>query len=140
MRKFHLLVTLLLPLLVMASGEGEIGEKVKLQNMNVVKAAAEELSKDLPKSVDPFTRLVSITAEGESLVYTFEIDAGGKSDEDVVKEGRERMKKNVTAGICRSSGRFLQSGILISYRYISAATKRPLFRFDVDEKECMNLR
>jgi len=46
------------------------------------------------------------------------------------------MKRNVTAGVCATSRRFLQSGITISYRYISAATKRQLFRYDIEESDC----
>ncbi|WP_201353305.1 hypothetical protein [Hydrogenimonas urashimensis] len=114
----------------------ELAEKIRLQNQNVVKAAAHELSKELPKRVDPFTRLTGIDADGVMLIYTFEIDAGPKSDDQIIKEGKERMRRNVMAGVCSTSQRFLKSGIVISYRYISAASKKPLFRFDVAEKDC----
>ena len=114
----------------------DMAEKIRIQNQNIVKAAAEELGKELPKRVDPYTQLVGIDADGEKLIYTFEIAAGPKSDEQIIKEGEERMRRNVTAGICSRSQRFLKSGITISYRYLSAATKRELFRFDVSEKDC----
>ncbi len=134
-------VFLLLPsLFVSLFGDSGLEDKIRIQNMKVVEAAAGELGKDLPKRVDPFTKLVAVEAEGEKLVYVFEIDAGGKSDESIVKEGRERMKRNVTAGICSTSQRFLKSGIVISYRYVSAATGKSLFEFSVDKKECDTLR
>ncbi len=138
MRKFYLLM--LTFLLTAAFGGNDMAEKIKIQNRNVVKAAAEELSKELPKRVDEFTQLIGISADGQMLAYTFEINAAPKSDETVIKEGAERMKRNVTAGVCATSRRFLQSGITISYRYISAATKRQLFRYDIKESDCSTLR
>ncbi|WP_286336280.1 hypothetical protein [Hydrogenimonas cancrithermarum] len=114
----------------------EMAEKIRLQNQSVVKAAAEAMSKELPKRVDPHTQLIGIKADGEKLIYTFEIDAAPKNDEAIVKEGKERMRKNVTAGVCNTSRRFLESGITIAYHYVSAATTRELFRFDVDKTAC----
>ncbi|WP_457592757.1 hypothetical protein [Hydrogenimonas sp.] len=138
MGKFYLPLFALL--VTAALGSGDMADKIKIQNENVVKAAAAELSKTLPKRVDPFTQLVAISAEGQMLAYTFKIDAAPKSDETIIKEGAERMKRNVTAGICATSNRFLQSGIVISYRYISAATGRELFRYDIKESDCDTLR
>jgi len=115
-------------------------EKVHKQNIEVVKAAVKELSANLPKKVDAYTQLVDLKAEGENLIYTFEINAGAKSDETVIKEAKERqMNVRVTGGICRSSKRFLDSGIGISYIYRSAASKKQLFRYDVTEKSCVDL-
>ncbi len=122
--------------LTAAFGAGDMAEKIEIQNRNVVKAAAEELSRELPKRVDRYTELVAISAEGQTLAYTFEIDAAPKSDETLIREGADRMKRNVTAGVCATSRRFLQSGITISYRYVSAPTKLELFRFDIDESLC----
>ncbi len=134
MGKIYLLI--LIFSLTAAFGAGDMAEKIEIQNRNVVKAAAEELSRELPKRVDRFTELVAISAEGQTLAYTFEIDAAPKSDETLIREGADRMKRNVTAGVCATSRRFLQSGITISYRYVSAPTKRELFRFDIDESIC----
>lgn len=138
MRKFYLLMLGLL--FTAAFGSGDMAEKIKIQNQNVVKAAAEELSKELPKRVDRFTQLLDISADGEILSYTFEINAAPKSDEAIINEGAERMKKNVTAGVCSTSQRFLQSGITVSYRYVSAATGRELFRYDIKESDCNSLK
>jgi len=134
MRKFYLLILSLL--FTAFADSGDMAEKIRIQNQNVVKAAAEELSKELPKRVDEYTELIGISADGQTLAYTFEINAAPKSDEAIIKEGAERMKRNVTAGVCATSRRFLQSGITISYRYISAATKRQLFRYDIEESDC----
>ena len=112
-----------------------IPDKVKLQNQNVVKMAAQSLSKELPKSVDKFTQLVTISTKDESLLYTFEINAS-VSDEDIIHKDKSRMQKAVTAGICRSSKRFLESGIAISYIYTSAKSKKKLFVFDVNKTLC----
>lgn len=115
-------------------------EKVHKQNIEVLKAAVKELSTNLPKKVDAYTQLVDLKAEGENLIYTFEINTGTKSDEAITKEAEERqMNVRVTGGICRSSRRFLDSGIGISYLYRSAAGKKPLFRYDVTRKSCMDL-
>ena len=123
--------------ILMAQSNGsDLAQKIRLQNQRVVAAAAQSLNKDLPKKIDPYTKLLKIEGKGETLRYLFEIDAGPKSDETVKKEGEARMKRNVTAGICRSSERFLKSGITIVYDYISAHTKRPLFHIVVDEKKC----
>lgn len=113
-----------------------IPDKIKQQNMNVVKAAAKGLSEKLPQKVDKFTRLVKIKAEGETLIYTYELNVSGKSDDVLAKEGKERMKAPVTRGICISSSRFLESGIDIIYTYISTRSQNTLFSFKVDKESC----
>ena len=112
-----------------------IPDKVKLQNQNVVQMAAKSLSNKLPERVDKFTQLVAINTKDESLLYTFEINATA-SDEDIINKDKSRMQKAVTAGICSSSKRFLESGIAISYIYTSAKSKKKLFVFDVNKTLC----
>ena len=112
-----------------------IPDKVKLQNQNVVKMAAKSLSSKLPERVDKFTQLVAINTKDESLLYTFEINAT-TSDADIINKDKSRMQKAVTAGICTSSKRFLESGIAISYIYTSAKSKKKLFVFDVNKTLC----
>ena len=109
---------------------------IQKQNRNVVKLASEELNKSLPKKIDKYTTLKKIEGRGETLFYTFEINTGAKSDEAVRKEDRTRMQKAVTNGICRSSKRFLDAHISITYLYISAKSKNELFRFDVKRADC----
>ena len=111
-------------------------EQMQKQNREIVKLASEELSKTLPQKIDNYTTLMSVEGKGTTLIYTFEINTGAKSDDAVRKEDRERMQKAVTAGICDSSKRFLDSKITISYLYISANSKAELFRFDVTQAEC----
>ncbi|WP_457596420.1 hypothetical protein [Hydrogenimonas sp.] len=135
MKKF--LILLLLAGTLMAA-EGEMAQKIRRQNIEVVKAAAEAMNASLPKKVDDYTKLLKIEPDGERLVYIFEVDAGPRSDEDL-KKRRESRTRVVTQGICATYGRFLKSGIVIVYRYVSAATKRPLFDVAVSEKECPNL-
>jgi len=112
-----------------------IPDKVKLQNQNVIKMAAKSLSEALPKKVDNYTQLISIDTKDESLLYTFEINAT-TSDADIINKDKSRMQKAVTAGICKSSKRFLESGIAISYIYVSAKSKKELFIFDVNKTLC----
>ena len=114
-------------------------EKIAMQNREVVKMAAKEMSSKLPQKVDEYTKLISLKAEGESLIYTFEINTGAKSDQAVIEEDKGRMGKRVTRGICHSSKRFLDSGIQISYVYSSAASKKQLFRFDVTRQTCKDV-
>ncbi len=114
-----------------------IPDKIKLQNINVVKAAAKGLSEKLPQKVDNYTSLVKVTSKGEKLLYTFEINDPKMSDKEIAKKGEKKMKKPVTNGICNSSKRFLQSGIDISYIYKSAKTKKTLFKFDITQKDCI---
>ena len=110
-------------------------EKIRQQNMEVVKAAAASMNETLPKRIDPYTRLLRIEADGERLVYDFEVDAGPRSDEELRKRQPARTRI-VREGVCSRSARFLQSGIVIVYRYISAATKKPLFDVVVRKEDC----
>ena len=114
----------------------DMAAKVQKQNQEVVKLAAEELNKQLPQKIDNYTQLISIEGKEQSLLYTYEIKTGDKSDEEVIREDKSRMKTAVTQGICSSSERFLNNGIDISYIYTSAVSKKTLFRFDVSQKDC----
>ncbi len=109
------------------------------QNLEVLRLAQAELSKNLPKEIDPYTTLISVTTKDLTLIYTYEINTGSKSDEAVQKEDHARMKNAVTIGTCRSSQRFLESGISLSYLYKSAKSKVKLFQFNVSKKDCPNL-
>ena len=111
-------------------------EEMRKQNSEIVKLASEEISKTLPQKVDSYTTLMTVEGKDTTLIYTFEINTGAKSDDTVKKEDRGRMKKAVTTGICDSSKRFLDSDISISYLYISANSKAELFRFDVTQADC----
>ena len=112
-------------------------EQMLKQNRQIVKMASEGISETLPQRVDDYTTLVRVEGKDTTLIYMFEINTGAKSEEAVKEEGGERMKKVVTEGICRSSKRFLESKIDITYLYISAATKNELFRFNVTEADCL---
>ena len=109
------------------------------QNLEVLRLAQAELSRNLPKKIDPYTTLISVTTKDETLIYTYEINTGSKSDEAVQKEDHARMKDAVTLGTCHSSKRFLESGISLSYLYNSAQSKTKLFQFDISKKDCPNL-
>ncbi|MDD2789473.1 MAG: hypothetical protein PHU40_02285 [Sulfurimonas sp.] len=106
------------------------------QSQTIADLVAKEISTTLPQAVDKYTSLVSIKAKEQTLVYTFEINSGAKSDETIKKEDKSRMKENITEGVCQSSRKFLESGINTSYIYINATTKASLFQFDISLQDC----
>ena len=115
-------------------------DKMRQQNLAVVKKAVEGLRENLPQKVDNYTTLVGVDSNGTQLIYTFEVNAGPKSDEALKREGVSRIAPRVRQGICRDSKRFLQAGIDISYRYRNAQTKGEILRVDVGEKDCPALK
>ncbi len=131
--------TLILAILsITLHAEESQADKIKRQNIEVVKMTAEEIAGKLPQKVDNYTQLIKIVAKDENLIYTFEINTGVKKDETVISEEQDRMKSSVTQGLCRSSKRFLESGVQISYIYTSAISKNRLFRFDVNRQLCID--
>ncbi len=111
-------------------------KEMKSQNRDIVQMVSKEISNSLPQKVDKFTTLISVKGINTTLLYTFEINTGSKSDETVRSEDRSRMKKAVTTGVCQSSSKFLQAGISTSYIYISAISKAHLFQFDIKQEDC----
>jgi len=114
--------------------------QMKKQNKEIVKLASEEINKTLPKTIDKYTTLIKVEGKDTTMLYTYEINTGAKSDVTVQKEDRTRMKEAVTYGICQSSKRFLDAQINISYLYISAKSKIDLFRFNVSQSDCLNIK
>lgn len=115
--------------------------EMQKQKREIVKLSSEEISSTLPQTVDKYTVLTKVEGIDSTIVYTFEINTGAKSDEAVKKEDRTRMQQAVTKGICQSSKRFIEAQINISYIYIGAKSKAELFRFDVTQADCpVNLR
>jgi len=114
-------------------------KEMMMQKKEIVKLVAAEINQTLPQTVDKYTTLTHIETKGETLIYTFEINTGSKSDETIQKEDRSRMQKAVTTGVCQSSRNFLEAGINTSYSYISSKSKVVLFRFDISQKNCTGL-
>jgi len=112
-------------------------KEMKSQKREIVKLVSEEISSTLPQVVDKYTTLVSISSVNTTLLYTFEINTGAKSDETIKNEDRTRMKKAVTNGVCQSSDKFLIAGINTSYIYVNAISKAHLFQFDITQKDCV---
>ncbi|MEN4053488.1 MULTISPECIES: hypothetical protein [Sulfurimonas] len=110
--------------------------ELKKQKMQIASMVAKELSKNLPQKIDTYTSLISITNEDATLVYTFEINSGAKSDAAIIKEDHSRMQRAVTKGVCRSSSRFLEAGINTRYIYRSAKSKKRLFVFNITQAQC----
>lgn len=114
-------------------------KEMKAQKQEIVKLVATEITQTLPQVIDKYTILASVVAKDTTLIYTFEINTGAKSDELVQKEDRTRMRKAVTMGVCQSSRKFLEAGIDTSYLYLSAKTKVELFRFEISHSDCTGL-
>jgi len=115
-------------------------QDMKVQNRKIAALAAKELSKTLPQTIDKYTKLVDVRNEDLTLVYVFEINTGSKSDETVQKEDHARMQSAVEYGVCRSSKRFLDAQIDISYLYQSAKSKAKLFQFDITQTDCVGMK
>ena len=114
-------------------------KEMKKQNQEIARLTAKSISKDLPTVIDKYTTLTKVINEETTLIWTFEINTGAKSDETVRAEDHSRMKKAITEGICQSSNKFLTAGINTSYIYISAKSKAKLFRFDISQKDCVGI-
>ena len=110
-------------------------DKMREQNVNVVKKAVEGLRETLPQKVDDYTQLVAIDGNGTRLTYTFEVNTGTKSDETMRKEGT-KMAPRILEGICRSAERFMEADIALTYRYINSATHTEVLRVDADKSKC----
>jgi hypothetical protein len=115
-------------------------DKFKEQNSQIIKMVVSEISKDLPQKVDKYTTMTNIRDENLTLIYTFEINTGSKSDEAVIKDDKYRMQKAVTKGVCQSSKRFLDANISLAYEYKSAISKKELFTFFIDKQKCKELK
>lgn len=143
MNKIALLFLLLTISLLSSEIKSKTGEfpakEMKKQNIEIAKLTAKSISKDLPQTIDKYTTLTKVISEQTTLVWTFEINTGAKSDESVKNEDHSRMQKAVTKGICQSSSKFLTAGINTSYIYKSSKTKSTLFRFDISQKDCIGI-
>jgi len=113
--------------------------EMKAQNITVAKMSAEALSKDLPHTIDKYTTLQTVTSQGPTMIYTFIINSGSKSDEAIKNEDKSRMKKAITTGVCQSAKLLLAAQIDITYIYSSAKTKAELFRFNISQKDCVGI-
>ena len=113
--------------------------QLEKQNKQIVQLAATEISKQLPQKIDRYTTITQVLAQDTNLIYVHEIKVDAKSDDAIIKEDHSRMQKAITKGVCRTSQRFLEAKINLTYRYISAVTKRKLFEFNINEQTCLDL-
>jgi hypothetical protein len=114
-------------------------KQMKMQKEKIAKLVSLEISQTLPQVIDKYTTLSTVKVKGSTLVYTFHINTGSKSDATIQKEDRSRMKKAVTIGVCLSSKKFLAAGINTSYIYKSAKSEMELFKFDISQNDCVGL-
>jgi len=111
-------------------------QQLESQNKQIVILAAKQMSENLPQVINKYTTITSIKADDTSLIYTYEINTGSKSDKTVQAEDRTKWEKVFTKNVCERSKRFLDAQVLLSYVYISAKTKVKLFQFDVSQAKC----
>jgi len=114
-------------------------QQLEKQNIEIAAMAATQLSKDLPKTINKFTKIVEIKAVGINLIYIYEINTGAKSDDAIIAEDRTKWEQIYVQNICKSSKRFIDAKIELSFIYKSAITKRKLFQFDVNQKKCFKI-
>jgi len=110
------------------------------QKKEIARMVAQEISKTLPQKIDKYTTLSAITSKDATLIYTFDINSGAKSDEAIIKEDHSRMQRAVTKGVCQSSRKFLEAGINTRYIYRSAKSKKELFVFNITQDTCLHLK
>ena len=115
-------------------------EELKKQKIQIASMVTKEIAKTLPQKIDQYTTLISIKNDDATLVYTFDINSGAKSDEAIIKEDHSRMQRAVTQGVCQSSSKFLEAGINTRYIYKSAKSKKRLFVFDITQEACSKLK
>ncbi|HFQ61738.1 MAG TPA: hypothetical protein ENK39_05505 [Epsilonproteobacteria bacterium] len=120
---------------IQVSGDLSI-DKLRMQNLTVVKEAVIGIKKTLPQKVDAYTQMVDVDSHGTELIYTFEINAGPKSDATLKVDGQTRMAPVIRRGICKDSKRFLQSDIIITYRYLNKTTQNEILKITMDKKAC----
>ena len=125
------------------TSDPEIKEKadkqMKLQNKLVLQSAVDAYKKKLPQKVDNYTTLTNVHAQDLTLIRTYEINTGAKSDETVKNEDKSRMYEAIKYGVCTTSRRFLQSNIDLTYLYKSAKSKAELFKFEFTSKSCSSI-
>ena len=126
-----------LPRTVDSSAQQKADAQLKVQNKKIIKMVVDEISKKLPQTIDAYTKFVSIKDESLTLVSTYEILTGAKSDEAVRVEDKPRMEEFIVEGICKSSKRFLEADLNITYVYNNAVTKAELFKFEVQPSDCL---
>ena len=120
---------------IQVSGDLSI-DKMRMQNLTMVKKAVKGIKETLPQKVDAYTQMVDVNSNGRELIYTFEINAGPKSDATLKDDGQKRMAPVISRGICKGAKRFLQSDIIITYRYLNKTTQNEILKITMDKKAC----
>jgi hypothetical protein len=134
--KKSLLAVLILSFLSITVLADDNYEKKVAQNREILNLMKTELSKNLPRKIDPYTTLVAVDINALTLISTYEINTGGKSDESVRKNDMPRMVKAITHGECKRSKVHFENGMALEYRYKNAATKKDIFNIFISLKDC----
>ena len=114
-------------------------DKMRKQNIAIVKKAVEGLNQNLPIKIDDKTKLVKVDGKGKELIYIFEIKTAPKSEEELKREGKKKVAPRIKRGICQSAERFLKAGIDITYIYLNASTDHQILKLTVTQKDCFNI-
>ena len=135
MKKLLLSIVVVALFSVTVTADDNYDKKVA-QNGEILKMMKEELSKNVPKKIDPYTTLVAVDVDGLILVSTYEINTGVKSDESVRKNDMPRMRNAIIQGECKRSKIHFENGMGIEYRYKNANTKKDIFGIKIELKDC----
>ncbi len=109
-------------------------QDIEKQNLEIVKKAVEGINKSLPQSVDKFTQLVLVKSKGAKLIYYFDVNSSN-NDQKMIEYGK-KIEPRVKKGICKSSKRFLKSGIDITYIYKNSSSNKEVLKVEVTSKDC----
>ena len=114
-------------------------DKMREQNIAIVKKAVEGLNRNLPIDIDNQTKLIKVDGKGKELIYIFEVKTAPKSEEELIREGKSKVAPRLKRGICKSAERFLKAGIDMTYIYLNASTHNQILKLTVTQKDCFNI-
>ncbi|MFA6760368.1 MAG: hypothetical protein WCR69_04910 [Sulfuricurvum sp.] len=129
-------VTILLLGAEVIKNEELSGEEFKAQNRQIAELAAGEMNKNTPQQVDSYTTLASVRSSGTTIIYNYELDVDGKSDDELREDASKKMAQGIIDGSCASSRRFLEADIDLHYIYTSKKSKSLLFEVKVTKRSC----
>jgi len=104
-------------------------------NAEIVALTATELSKQLPSVVDEVTTLVAVKAEGETLVYEYQLDLPiAKMDE---AQFRKDLEAYVVPQVCDQPEMASEIERGVSYRYsYTSSDLRAVTSITIDKAAC----
>ena len=97
-----------------------------------VAAAAAELNRGTPQQIDPSTRLVTVRAQGRTLIYDYELSERGTADQMRAFFERNSLGKVCADPVMRAE---MRRGVTFRYSYSLVELDAPV-AIDVSESVC----